>query len=339
MKVENPAPILSICIATYNREKFIAETLDSIVPQLDECIEVIVVDGASPDNTCEVMSRYSEHHQIRYFREDINQGVDRDYDKAIRYSSGKYCWLFTDDDILKPTAIREVLDSLKSGCNLLVLNSEIKDAQLSNVLKDQAIQGEDLVIPNDPELFFKQFAFHLTFIGYVVIKRDLWLARDRESYFNTAFIHVGVIFQFPPIEHVQFKSKPLLTIRYGNAMWTARGFLIWTFNWPRLIWSFKAFSDRAKEAVSSQKPYENIRMLMYQRALGAFTIKEYTQFLFFKSSVLSNLTGLIIAVTPGSVINAITYLYFKKYKANEALALYDLRRSIFHSNWLVKLFS
>ena len=330
---------LSLCMATYMRGDYLQETLDSIVPQLELGTELIVVDGASPDSTPDVMQKYSQNCKVRYYPEKENLGVDRDYDKAVGYANGEYCWLVTDDDILKPDAIRELLDSLKSGCNLLVLNSEIKDAQLSNVLKDQAIQGGDLVIPNDPELFFKQFAFHLTFIGYVVIKRDLWLARDRESYFNTAFIHVGVIFQFPPIEHVQFKSKPLLTIRYGNAMWTARGFLIWTFNWPRLIWSFKAFSDLAKEAVSSQKPYENIRMLMYQRALGAFTIKEYTQFLFFKSSVLSNLTGLIIAVTPGSVINAITYLYFKKYKANEALALYDLRRSIFHSNWLVKLFS
>jgi hypothetical protein len=78
---------------------------------------------------------------------------------------------------------------------------------------------------------------------------------------------------------------------------------------------------------------------MYQRALGAFTIKEYSKFLFFKSSFISNLTGLIIAVAPGSVINAITYLYFKKYKANEALALYDLRRSIFHPGWLAKFFS
>ena len=282
-------------MATYMRGDYLQETLDSIVPQLELGTELIVVDGASPDSTPDVMQKYSQNCKVRYYPEKENLGVDRDYDKAVGYANGEYCWLVTDDDILKPDAIRELLDSLKSGCNLLVLNSEIKDAQLSNVLKDQAIQGGDLVIPNDPELFFKQFAFHLTFIGYVVIKRDLWLARDRESYFNTAFIHVGVIFQSPPIVNVQFKSKPLLTIRYGNAMWTARGFLIWTFNWPRLI--------------------------------------------FFKSSVLSNLTGLIIAVTPGSVINAITYLYFKKYKANEALALYDLRRSIFHSNWLVKLFS
>ena len=330
--------VLSICIATYNRSQYIGETLDSIVSQLDKQVEVIVVDGASPDNTSEIMRHYAKYPQIRYFRENKNHGVDRDYDKAVEYARGEYCWLFTDDDLLKPDAIQEVLLSLQTGCNLLVLNSEIKDAQLNKLLKIKSLEADDSVAVQISDSTFQKLAFHLTFIGYVVIKRDLWLARERESYFDTAFIHVGVIFQYPPIEHVQFKSKPLLTIRYGNAMWTARGFLIWTFNWPRLIWSFKAFSDLAKEAVSSQKPYENIRMLMYQRALGAFTIKEYTQFLFFKSSVLSNLTGLIIAVTPGSVINAITYLYFKKYKANEALALYDLRRSIHYPSRLVKLF-
>ncbi|MBU3547851.1 glycosyltransferase family 2 protein [Polynucleobacter sp. P1-05-14] len=328
--------ILSICIATYNRSQYIGATLDSIISQIDNRVEVIVVDGASPDNTSEIMGHYSRCPQIRYFRENKNHGVDRDYDKAVEYARGEYCWLFTDDDLLKPDAIQEVLLSLQTGCNLLVLNSEIRDAQLNKLLKNKSLEADDSVVVQISDSTFQKLAFHLTFIGYVVIKRDFWLARDRESYFDTAFIHVGVIFQKPPINNILFKSKPLLTIRYGNAMWTARGFQIWTFNWPSLIWSFNAFSDQAKAIVSPKKPYENIRMLMYQRALGAYKLKEYFRFLFCKSSFTSNMTGLMIAITPGAVINLITYLYFKKYKPNETLALYDLRRSTFHPSRLVK---
>jgi len=330
--------VLSICIATYNRSQYIGATLDSIVSQLDKRVEVIVVDGASPDNTSEIMGHYSKYPQIRYFRENKNHGVDRDYDKAVEYARGEYCWLFTDDDLIKSNAINEVLLSLQKGCNLLILNSEIKDAQLNKVLKVKSLEGGDHAVTVMTENIFQKYAFHLTFIGYVVIRRSLWLARDRESYFGTAFIHVGVIFQSRPIENILFKSKPLLTIRYGNAMWTSRGFEIWTFNWPRLIWSFKAFSDQAKAVVSTQKPYENIRMLMYQRALGAFKMREYFRFLFCKSSFTSNLTGILIASTPGAIINLITYLYFKKYKPNETLALYDLRRSIYYPSRLAKLF-
>lgn len=55
-------PKLSICIATYNRGKFIGETLDSILVQMEPGVELLVVDGASPDNTPEVMAQYLSLH-------------------------------------------------------------------------------------------------------------------------------------------------------------------------------------------------------------------------------------------------------------------------------------
>ena len=51
-------PRLSICIATLNRGAFIGETLDTIVPQLRDDVELVIVDGASKDNTGEVVGRY-----------------------------------------------------------------------------------------------------------------------------------------------------------------------------------------------------------------------------------------------------------------------------------------
>ena len=79
----------------------------------------------------------------------------------------------------------------------------------------------------DAEQFFTQAAAYLTFIGGVVIRRSQWLARQREPYFGTLFIHVGVIFQLPPLQKVSVIAQPLISIRYGNALWTARGFEIW----------------------------------------------------------------------------------------------------------------
>ena len=52
-------PLLSICIATYNRASYIGETLDSIIPQLDDDVELLVVDGASTDNTEDVVRKYA----------------------------------------------------------------------------------------------------------------------------------------------------------------------------------------------------------------------------------------------------------------------------------------
>jgi len=59
MKVDNTEqPRLSICIATRNRADFISETLDSIVGQIETGVEIVIVDGASSDETPKVLGRY-----------------------------------------------------------------------------------------------------------------------------------------------------------------------------------------------------------------------------------------------------------------------------------------
>ena len=70
---------LSICIATYNRGAFIGETLDCLLPQLSEEVELLVLDGASPDQTQSVVeARMAACPFIRYQREPTNSGVDQD---------------------------------------------------------------------------------------------------------------------------------------------------------------------------------------------------------------------------------------------------------------------
>ena len=102
-------PILSICIATYNRAGFIGETLDSIIAQMDDDVEILVVDGASTDNTEGIMREYTQKEsRIRYVRLSAKGGVDQDYDKSVELARGEFCWLFTDDDLLKPGAVAAV---------------------------------------------------------------------------------------------------------------------------------------------------------------------------------------------------------------------------------------
>ncbi len=120
-------PKLSICMATFNRAKYIGETIDSILSQFSSEVELVIVDGASPDNTCEVMERYlSRYPDIRYFRELTNSGVDADYDKAVGYAVGEYCWLMTDDDLAIPGAIAAILSALADNPELVVANSEVR---------------------------------------------------------------------------------------------------------------------------------------------------------------------------------------------------------------------
>ena len=71
---------LSLCIPTHNFGRFIADTLHSILEQDGaEEIEVVVVDGASTDNTADVVTSLQQQWpQIKYFKLPAKGGIDRD---------------------------------------------------------------------------------------------------------------------------------------------------------------------------------------------------------------------------------------------------------------------
>lgn len=326
----DPVVKLSICMATFNRGRFIAETLDSILSQMEEGVELIVVDGASPDNTAEVMARYcSRYPAILYHRESANSGVDADYDKAVGYATGAYCWLMTDDDLLKPGAIRRVLAAMAHNPELIVVNAEVRSADLSEKMEDRRLAFvRDVRYTNaNKDQFLKEAGAYLSFIGCVVIKRDRWMASDRAAYYGSLFIHVGVIFQKPSINDVMVISEPLIEIRYGNAMWTARGFEVWMFKWPQLIWSFPGYSDEAKRAVCREQPWRSAKTLFHHRAMGSYSSNEFHKFWPRANRKLTNPAAWLISHFPAPVANFIMVAYFSLKAKSSGMALYDLLHS------------
>lgn len=321
------APKLSICITTYNRGKYIGETLDSILAQIKPGVELLVVDGASPDNTPEVMAEYlSRHPEIRYFREPVNSGFDRDYDKSVGYAKGEYCWLLSDDDLLRPGAVQKVLSAIDGKSDLIVVNTDIWNADFSQKLLDRRLEIETDVEygSKDREQLFIGTANQLGFIGCVVIRRSFWLSRDRASFYGTLFIHVGVIFQYPAIETAKVISEPLIAIRSGNATWVARTFEVWAMKWPELIWSFPDFSDTTKQAVCPREQWRKFKFLFYHRAMGTYSLAEFHKFLSPKAKGLTWVKAYAAAAFPGKVANLIVVFCYLLFKRSSRLALFDV---------------
>jgi abequosyltransferase len=334
MEIKNPK--LSICIATFNRAKFIGETLESIFDQMQSEVELVIVDGASSDNTPEVMEKFVlRFPQIRYIREVTNSGIDADYDKAVGYATGQYCWLMTDDDLLKPGAIKRVISELDGLRDLVVVNAETRIADLTEVLvpRQLVVDSDISYIKDDSEIFFSECMNYLSFIGSVVIRRGFWLERDRKSFYGSLFIHVGVIFQKPRIGEVYVIADPLIVVRYGNAMWTSRGFEIWSFKWQGLVWSFVGFSDKAKWSVCHPAPWKRIKTLFYYRATGAYSKYEFEKFIHFRTNGIKRLMSYGIAVFPAKVANIISVFYFMLFNRTERMMQYDLLRSR-HASWV-----
>lgn len=326
-------PRLSICIATLNRARFLEETLDSLLDQAGDEVEIVIVDGASSDDTQEVVHGLQRRFsRIRYLRRENAMGVDRDFDAAVQHATGEYCWLLCDDDIVKPGAVATVLAGTRRNHSLLVVNADVWDAGYSKRLEERRMKAVgDRVYPSSGmEALFTDTAGFLTFIGGVVIRRDLWMVRERERYFGTEFVHVGVIFQAPLPGTALVISKPLVSIRYGMAQWTERSFDVWMFKWPELVWSLPDLSDDAKNRVTRREPWRHLKNLLVYRAMGAYSSKVY------RDKVRSRIQDRgrravprLVSLLPGRLLNLFGVVYFSLLHRQALMPLVDLMNSRF----------
>src|SRR5438552_5035717 len=95
-------PRLSVLIFTYNRQRMLADCLDSVVPTTADC-EIGVFDDGSTDGTAELVRGYAERDpRIRYFQQPTNVGLLANIEKAAKEARGEYITLLADDDSVEP---------------------------------------------------------------------------------------------------------------------------------------------------------------------------------------------------------------------------------------------
>jgi len=308
-------PHLSICIATYNRAEYIGETLESIIPQLTDEVEIVIADGASTDNTSTIVKSYIKTcKQIRYIRLPLKGGVDQDYCKAVEYAQGKMCWLFPDDDLLKPDAVKTVLNEVKNDYSLIVVNAQVMNRNFSKIIENQRVRINTNEIYSESELdiLFCRVIPYMSFIGCVVINRNLWLQREKKRYFGTEFIHVGVIFQAPLPASALVIAEPYITIRLGNAQWSPKSFEIWMYKWPNLLCSFTDISEEIKQEYQKRPSWRRLKNIIIHRARGEYSLKEYRKWLKLENLSLWWQMGILfIAIVPSSIVKVSVLSYFK----------------------------
>ncbi len=310
-------PRLSICIATLNRAAYIGETLESIVSQITDEVELVIVDGASTDNTEEIVRGFQTRcPQLRYVRLEKKGGVDQDYARTVELAQGEYCWLFTDDDLLAPGAVAAVLAATRKDYSLIIVNAEVRTPELGVCLQARRIILEqDRIyrpVEADQQQLLADAGVYLSFIGGVVMKRSVWNQRNKEKYFGSLFIHMGVIFQAPLPGDTLLIAQPWIIIRYGNAQWTSRSFEIWMFKFPGLVWGFEGFPDGTKQQVEACEPWKSWTRLLINRASRQYSLIEYDRWLApHIQSPLRRFLSRAIAVAPVAPLNFMAQLYLR----------------------------
>lgn len=122
---------ISVVIPTYNREKLIVQSINSVLEQTYENIEVIVVDDASTDNTKEVVKKIKDK-RVKYIGLKQNKGACNARNVGIENATGDYIAFQDSDDIFRPEKIEKQYSNLienKSDmdfCKICINDKDIK---------------------------------------------------------------------------------------------------------------------------------------------------------------------------------------------------------------------
>lgn len=124
----NNKPKVSIGLPIYNGERYLEETLDSLLAQTYADFELIISDNGSTDGTERICQEYcARDSRIRYFRNQKNNGAARNYNRVFEFSSGEYFKWAAHDDVLSPTFVEKCVAALDSNPSLVLCFSWLID--------------------------------------------------------------------------------------------------------------------------------------------------------------------------------------------------------------------
>lgn len=99
---------ISVCVATYNGEKYIQEQLKSILPQLKKYDEVIVSDDGSKDNTIFKIKELKDN-RIKIIENKSLKGVVRNFENALKNAKGDIVFLSDQDDLWLDNKVEKIM--------------------------------------------------------------------------------------------------------------------------------------------------------------------------------------------------------------------------------------
>lgn len=115
-------PRVSIGLPVYNGERFLAETLDSILGQTFADFELIISDNDSTDATPVICTEYAAREpRIRFFRSSENRGAAWNYNRVFELSRAEYFKWAAADDLLAPEFLDECVQVLDSEPDVAVV--------------------------------------------------------------------------------------------------------------------------------------------------------------------------------------------------------------------------
>ena len=120
-------PTVSIGLPVYNREKFVAQTIDALLAQTFTDFELIISDNASTDRTEAICREYAARDaRIRYIRQPVNLGLLGNFNYVKQEAKGKYFMWTASDDLCESQFVEALVGQLERDPSLALAMADLK---------------------------------------------------------------------------------------------------------------------------------------------------------------------------------------------------------------------
>jgi glycosyltransferase involved in cell wall biosynthesis len=135
--MENESQLVSVLMTAYNREKYIAEAIESVLTSTYTNLELIIVDDASSDKTVEIAQDYkAKDNRIQVYINEKNLGDYSNRNRAATYATGKYLKYLDSDDTIYKWGLAYCVDLMEkypeAGMGLLQVTNKINEEYLDS---------------------------------------------------------------------------------------------------------------------------------------------------------------------------------------------------------------
>lgn len=124
---------ISVCMTTYNGEKYVFEQVQSILVQLSSTDELVIVDDCSTDNTLSIIKAFDSEN-IRVINNSTNLGIIKSFELALKNTSGDIIFFSDQDDVWLPSKVAETVEYMtKTKASAIVSDARVID-EYGNIL-------------------------------------------------------------------------------------------------------------------------------------------------------------------------------------------------------------
>ena len=106
---QKQSPFFSILLPIYNGEKYLRQSIASVLSQSFRDFELVIWNDGSSDSSAEIVAEYDDP-RIRYYRNESNRGIFPTVNLAIQEARGAWIRLWTQDDLMKPSCLQAEVD-------------------------------------------------------------------------------------------------------------------------------------------------------------------------------------------------------------------------------------